>query len=169
MTGSLQRGVGVVGRPLAVRQDHHCFGCGRENPHGLNMTFYAAEDGGITSEWTPTRENEGFTGIAHGGIITTVLDEVMGWSVYHRGIWAVTGRLGVSFRRPVEIGVPTIAAARVTEEQGRKVTVMAELRRVADGLLLADADAMFIKVPEERALEWQERYVDPNAGNDSAD
>jgi acyl-coenzyme A thioesterase PaaI-like protein len=157
----------TVRRQLAVREDHYCFGCGRENPHGLKMTFFTADDGGIRSDWTPARENEGFTGIAHGGIITTVLDEVMGWAVYHCKIWAVTGKIGVSFRRPVEIGVPTVAAARITAEHGRKLTVTADLRRVSDGQLLADAEAVFIKVPEERAREWQERYIDPAAWGES--
>jgi acyl-coenzyme A thioesterase PaaI-like protein len=153
----------TVGQQLAVREDHYCFGCGRENPHGLKLTFFTADDGGIRADWTPTRENEGFSGIAHGGIITTVLDEVMGWAVYHQKIWAVTGKIGVSFRKPVEIGIPTVAAARIVAEQGRKLTITADLRRAGDGLLLADAEAVFIKVPEDRAKEWQERYIDPAA------
>jgi acyl-coenzyme A thioesterase PaaI-like protein len=156
-----------VGQQLAVREDHYCFGCGRENPHGLKLTFFTAEDGGIRADWTPKRENEGFSGIAHGGIITTVLDEVMGWAVYHQKIWAVTGKIGVSFRKPVEIGIPTVAAARIVAEQGRKLTITADLRRASDGLLLADAEAVFIKVPEERAREWQERYIDPAAWGES--
>lgn len=164
MSSASERGeADPVGRQLAVREDHYCFGCGRENPHGLKLTFFTAEDGGIRTDWTPSRENEGFTGIAHGGIITTVLDEVMGWAVYHRRLWAVTARIGVGFRKPVEIGVPTVAAARIVAEQGRKLTVTADLRRATDGLLLADAEAVFIKVPEERAREWQARYIDPAA------
>lgn len=164
MTSPLEtRATDPIGQQLALRGDHYCFGCGRENPHGLKLTFFTADDGGIKTDWTPARENEGFSGIAHGGIITTVLDEVMGWAVYHRKIWAVTGKIGVSFRKPVEIGVPTVAAARIVAEQGRKLTIKADLRRAADGLLLADAEAMFIKVPEARAREWEERYIDPAA------
>jgi acyl-coenzyme A thioesterase PaaI-like protein len=153
----------TVGSQLAVREDHYCFGCGRENPHGLKMTFFSAEDGGVWSEWTPARESEGFNGIAHGGIITTVLDEVMGWAVYHQKIWAVTGKIAVNFRKPVVIGESTRAAARIVAENGRKLQVTADLRRFSDGQLLADAEAMFIKVPEERAREWQSRYIDPAA------
>lgn len=153
-----------VGSRLAVRDDHYCFGCGKENPHGLKLTFFSAEDGGVWSAWTPSRENEGFDGIAHGGIITTVLDEVMGWAVYYQKIWAVTGKIAVNFRRPVVIGEPTRAAARIVEERGRKLIVTADLRRDSDGQLLADAEAVFIKVPEERAREWQARYIAPVDG-----
>lgn len=144
--------------PLEVRRDHYCFGCGGQNPHGLKLRFFADPDGAVWTYWTPDRENEGFTGIAHGGIITTVLDEVMGWATYHQRIWAVTGKLDVSFRKPVVIGERTRAIARVTGEHGRKLQLSAELRRDEDDLLLAGATAMFIKVPESRAAEWQERY-----------
>lgn len=152
-----------IGEELAVRQDHYCFGCGRDNPHGLKLTFFAGEAEEVWADWTPSRENEGFTGIAHGGIITTVLDEVMGWAVYHKEIWAVTGRLAVSFRKPVQIGQPTRATARITSVRGRKIELVAELCRIADGIVLAEADAVFIKVPEERAEEWQNRYIRQDA------
>lgn len=151
-----------VGRKLAVREDHYCVGCGRLNPHGLKLTFFEddARDG-IWADWTPAREQEGFAGIAHGGMITTVLDEVMGWAVSHQGIWAVTGRLNVSFRKPVEIGVPTRATAWIAADHGRKLDLVAELRRRADGVLLADATGLFVRVPDSQAAAWQERYLRP--------
>jgi acyl-coenzyme A thioesterase PaaI-like protein len=151
-----------INEQLAIRGDHHCFGCGRANPHGLKLTFYTAEDGGVWCNWTPSRVNEGYDGIAHGGIITTVLDEVMGWAVYHQKIWAVTGKIAVSFRKPVVIGEPTRAAARVVAENGRRITITADLHRASNGVLLAEAEAIFFKVSEERAREWQERYIDPS-------
>jgi acyl-coenzyme A thioesterase PaaI-like protein len=144
--------------PLEVRRDHFCFGCGGENPHGLKLRFFADPDGAVWTYWTPARENEGFTGMAHGGIITTVLDEVMGWATYYQRIWAVTGKLDVSFRRPVAIGERTRASARIVSEHGRKLQLSAELRRDHDDQLLADATAVFIKVPADRAQEWETRY-----------
>jgi acyl-coenzyme A thioesterase PaaI-like protein len=150
-----------IGQQLAVRQDHYCFGCGRDNPHGLKLTFFAGDDGEVWADWTPWREHEGFNGIAHGGIITAVLDEVMGWAVYHKRIWAVTGKIAVSFRKPVLVGEPTRATARMTEMRGRKIRLVAELRRLANDDLLAEADAVFIKVPQDRAEEWQNRYIEP--------
>jgi acyl-coenzyme A thioesterase PaaI-like protein len=150
----------LTGSPLAVRDDHYCFGCGQLNPYGLHLHFYANEDGdGVSAPWTPAREHEGFTGITHGGIITTVLDEVMGWALYQKDIWAVTGRLNVSFRKPVEIGVPTVAIARIVADSGRKLDLTAEVRRESDGLLLAEATAIFVRVNEERAAEWKDRYT----------
>ncbi len=147
-------------RQLAVRDDHYCFGCGQQNPIGLKLPFYEEGDSRrVWAPWTPLREHQGFEGIAHGGLITTVLDEVMGWVIYLRRIWAVTGTINVRFRKPVEIGVPTRAVAWVVKETGRKIDVAAELRRESDLLLLAEATAIFIRVPEDQAQAWQGRYI----------
>jgi acyl-coenzyme A thioesterase PaaI-like protein len=145
--------------PIVVRENHHCVGCGRLNPHGLKLSFFVDPDGSVWADWTPAREQEGYSGIAHGGLITTVLDEVMGWVLSYREIWAVTGRLSVNFRKPVEIGVPTRARAWILNDHGRKIDVCADLLRREDGLLLADASGVFVRVPEEVARKWQERYV----------
>ncbi len=144
---------------LAVREDHHCFGCGRLNPHGLKLTFFAEQDGSVWTVWTPSREDEGYTGIAHGGLITTVLDEVMGWVLSHKQIWAVTGRLNVSFRKPVEIGKPARARAWIVADHGRRIDVSSELRALDDDRLLADGTGVFVRVSRQVAEDWQSRYV----------
>ncbi len=150
--------------PLAGYPDHHCFGCGRQNPIGLKLSFFRnPATGELWAPWTPGKDYEGFTGMAHGGIITTVLDEVMGWVLYAQGIWAVTGKLDVSFRKPVEIGVPTMATARVGRDRGRAVEIAGEIRREHDGLVLASASAVFLRVPEAQARAWQERYTPAQA------
>jgi acyl-coenzyme A thioesterase PaaI-like protein len=68
--------------PIANSDDQTCFGCGARNPHGLHMRF--STDGervyafmkvpGTMTGWDKT---------VHGGILTTILDEVMGWSVIY--------------------------------------------------------------------------------------
>ena len=147
-------------RQLAVREDHYCFGCGQQNPIGLKLPFFEeGATGRVWAPWTPSPEHQGFEGIAHGGLITTVLDEVMGWVIYQRQLWAVTGTINVRFRKPVEIGVETRAVAWLARETGRKIDVAAELRRASDDLLLAEATAVFIRVSEEQARAWQGRYV----------
>jgi acyl-coenzyme A thioesterase PaaI-like protein len=151
-----QREVGLV---INSRDDHYCFGCGRLNPHGLRLRFTVTVDGeGVQAPFTPAREHEGFTELVHGGIISAALDEAMGWAVYVRNIWAVTGRLAVSFRRPVEVGVPTVVVGKVVSDRGRVVDTAAELRRADDGTVLASATATFVRVPEDQAEAWRQRY-----------
>ena len=147
---------------ILVRDDHYCFGCGRLNPFGLKLTFYRTADG-VLAPFTPERRHEGYTGVVHGGIVTTVLDEVMAWALYAREIWAVTGDLRVRFRRPVAVGAPTIASARITAERSRMLEVAATLREKSSDRLLAEATGTFIRVPEEQAEAWRDRYLlDPS-------
>lgn len=149
-----------LGRPWAVRTEHNCFGCGSLNPIGLHLAFYEEpEHGGVQATWVPEANHEGFNGIVHGGLISTVLDEVMGWAVTTRNLWAVTGTLSVAFRKPLQIGEETRGIGWIVSERGRKVEVRAELRRTSDGVLVAEGDAIFVKVPEETARAWQARYT----------
>jgi acyl-coenzyme A thioesterase PaaI-like protein len=152
-----------LNRQLDVREDHWCFGCGQQNPIGLKLTFFEQPDGSIYADWTPQRVHQGYEGMAHGGIITSVLDEVMGWANYVRKLWAVTGTINVRFRKPVVIGDDLRARAWVEAVTGRKVDVRAELRRRDDDLLLAEASAIFIRVSEEQAANWQGRYINDSA------
>ena len=158
-------GTETAGR-LVVPNDHNCFGCGRLNATGLRLTFYAPPDRArVWAPFTPNADHEGFQDMVHGGIITAVLDEVMGWALYARGIWAVTGKLSVAFRRPVEVGVATRATGWLVADRGRVLDVAGELRRETDAAVLAEASATFARVPEEQARAWRERYL----GNEDAE
>lgn len=151
---------GNAASSIAARDDHHCFGCGRLNPHGLHLVFNLDPTGdGVAAPFTPRAEHEGFFGVVHGGIITAVLDEAMGWAVFVRDIWAVTGKIAVTFRKPVSIGVPTVAIGRVATDRGRLLEVVAELRRTEDDVLLAEATATFVRVSENQAQAWRDRYL----------
>ncbi len=156
--------LGNAAASMLGRGDHHCFGCGRLNPHGLHLVFAPlAAENGVAATFTPRTEHEGFFEVVHGGIITAVLDEAMGWAVFVRDIWAVTGKIAVTFRKPVAVGVPTRAIGRVVADRGRLLDVAAELRRGEDDALLADATATFVRVPASQAGVWRDRYL---VGND---
>ena len=80
------------------------------------------------------------TGIAHGGIVCTILDEVMAWSLVAADNWGVTARLAVDFKRPVPVGRTIRAEGWVTEMRRRLVDHGRLDRRCRDGTLLATAD-----------------------------
>ena len=144
--------------------DHYCFGCGRLNPNGLHLHFYPLDDdSGVWAPFTPAREQEGYMGMVHGGIISTALDEAMAWALYRLDIWAVTGRMSLAFKRPVEVGVEARAIGRLIANRGRLLDVRGELVRVSDGVVLAEAEAVFARVPASQASAWRDRYQ-PTAG-----
>ncbi len=148
------------GRPIVPANAHHCFGCGELNEHGLHLHFTPDPDGnGVSALFCPASRVEGYTGVVHGGIITTVLDEVMAWSLYRHDIWAVTGELTTRYRHPIRIGEETRATGYLVRDRRRALEMRGEIRRMADNTLLADATATFIRVPEEQARAWQEWYT----------
>ncbi|MBA3378886.1 MAG: PaaI family thioesterase [Chloroflexota bacterium] len=125
----------------------------------MRLELFPDPDGyGVFTSFVPPARTEGYTGMVHGGIITTVLDEVMAWSLARHGIWAVTGQLTTRYRKPVMLGEATTARGYLLRDRGRALEMRGELRRDADDGLLADATAMFIRVPESTASEWQSRY-----------
>jgi acyl-coenzyme A thioesterase PaaI-like protein len=105
-----------------VRSDHRCFGRGDDNRIGLHLRFMADGDS-VRSWFTPNVDHQGFGGIVHGGIISTVLDEAMAWATAHAGFWAMTGDMRVRFRQPLNIGESTVVTARVSGARGRIVSV----------------------------------------------
>lgn len=153
------RAEGAVPDALAaVRADHACFGCGAENPIGLRLQF-RADQSGVCAAFVPQPEHQGFEGVVHGGIISTVLDEAMAWATAAAGVWAVTGEMRVRFRRPLNLGERTSVHARVTDHQGRVIKATAELIRAPD-TLVATASGTFVAVAAEVAAAWRDRYLD---------
>lgn len=145
--------------PIRALNDHNCFGCGSLNAGGLHLHFYAQPDGGVWAPVTPSQSFEGYGGMVHGGIISTMLDEIMAWSLYRHQIWAVTATMSTRFRKPVEVGVPVRLVGTLLEDRGRVLQVRGEVRRERDDVLLAEATATFMRVPDAQAAAWNERYL----------
>jgi acyl-coenzyme A thioesterase PaaI-like protein len=146
--------------PIRALDDHNCFGCGTLNLGGLHLHFYERSNSeGIWAPFTPSPAFEGYGGMIHGGIISTLLDEIMAWSLYHLDIWAVTATMSTRFRKPVEIGVPVRLVGRLLRDRGRVLDVAGEVRRESDDVILAEATATFMRVPVDQAAAWTERYL----------
>jgi len=98
-----------------------CFYCGTDNPIGLNLDFYCEGDN-VCSEITLSQDYEGWQGMAHGGIISGLLDEVMAWTIaYFRKTFAVTINMEVKFVRPVSIGIPLIVKGQIIDSSQEKI------------------------------------------------
>jgi uncharacterized protein (TIGR00369 family) len=136
---------------------HNCFACGTLNTHGMQLEIHI-EEGRAWTELRLDTRFEGWEGIAHGGILCTILDEVMAWSLVGADNWGVTARLAVDFKRPVPVGRTIRAEGWVTELRRRLVTTAGSIVDVADGTLLASADALYVAATPERKRELQERY-----------
>ena len=137
--------------------EHNCFACGTLNTNGLGLVLHLEHE----RSWTGVvldRRFEGWEGIAHGGIVATILDEVMAWSLVAGDNWGVTARLSVDFRRPVPIETPVRAQGWVTRARRRVVDTAARVVDESTGLELATATGVYVAAGAARKRELQERY-----------
>lgn len=150
--------------PINLVQDHNCFGCGQLNLHGLRLQLHPdTTSNGVCTTFRPDVRFEGYGGMIHGGIIATVLDEVMAWSLYRIGAWGVTADMQIRYRKPVRVDEETAARGWIVRERGRLYDLAGEIRRVSDEVVLATATATFMRVPEVQAQAWRNRYIAPEA------
>jgi acyl-coenzyme A thioesterase PaaI-like protein len=127
---------------------HHdaCYVCGPGNPAstGLRLRPYG---GGILGEVVLDDRHQGVPGLAHGGAIAALMDEVSGSVLIEAGLRFVTAQLDITYLAPVAIGHPLVLLAWLARSEGRKHTVKAELRDA--GRLLACATGLFLTVSPE--------------------
>ncbi|NKB68847.1 MAG: hypothetical protein GKR89_17415 [Candidatus Latescibacteria bacterium] len=83
--------------------DGMCFACGVRNDTGLHLHFEEVS-GDIVTRFQPEARHQGFQGIVHGGILSTLLDEVMAHVLIRAGKKAVTARMEVQFKRIARVG-----------------------------------------------------------------
>ena len=132
-----------------------CFGCGRENPIGLRAEYYQ-DDNKVYCTYTPHDEYQGYPGVVHGGILCTIIDEVLFRTALIEGSpWMVTAKMEVRFRAPVPIGKPLTATAEVVEWKRRTLEAKGEIR-LEDGTLAVEANATFVRIPESSSLRFDE-------------
>ena len=138
-------------------EPHPCFACGELNEHGLHLDLHASPDGSWT-ELTLDSAFQGWEAVAHGGIVCTILDEVMAWAVIGRGTWGVTARLSVVFRRPIPTGRRIRAEGWVVQQDRRAVRAEGRVLDPATGTVFATGESTFIAVPENQLEALKARY-----------
>lgn len=124
---------------------NRCFACGQENPHGLRLQFQTAQTGESAAEWVPGSFTEGFRGIVHGGIVSTVLDEAMSKAVAAAGWHALTAELRVRMRRHVPPERLVRVRGWINSRSTRLIKTEAAITS-AEGVELAHAWGSFLTV-----------------------
>jgi uncharacterized protein (TIGR00369 family) len=132
-----------------------CFVCGLENPIGLKMAFYEDDEGRVVAKFTPGDEHQGFPGVMHGGIVTALLDEVLGRVAIAAERWMVTGRLNMRFRRPIPLGETLTIMGEVVSWKKRTLEARGEIR-LTDGQVGAEAIGTFLEIPPEKVEGMEE-------------
>jgi acyl-coenzyme A thioesterase PaaI-like protein len=139
-----------------IQTQRTCFACGPEHPYGLGLQFQTEQQGVVSADWIPNTRWEGFRGIIHGGIVSTVLDEAMSKAVASTGTPGLTCQLEVRLRQTVAPDESVRVRAWVTERRKRRVRVESEIRDSAN-IQKAHATATFLTIGDVRRAEGMPR------------
>ena len=90
------------------------------------------------------REFQGWSEIVHGGVLATILDEIMAHAVLHYVGQAVTTSLHVTYRSPLHVGEEIKATGYVAEQKSRAALAKAEIRKRSNQELIATGESKFI-------------------------
>jgi acyl-coenzyme A thioesterase PaaI-like protein len=130
---------------MEVHFDGHCFGCGQLNADGLQLRFEPQADGTSAADYNVPERFQSWAGMAHGGIVSLMLDEAVGWAAWHGGHPGVTGRLQVSLRRPLKLGEPVRIVGHVDNVRRTLIYVSAFVENRDDHSRIADATATLME------------------------
>jgi acyl-coenzyme A thioesterase PaaI-like protein len=143
---------------LPKPQRDRCFGCGANNPLGLNMSFYCLGKT-VRSDVALSEHHMGWENIAHGGIISTILDEIMGWTVIaFERVFFVTRKIEIQYLRPVELNASLTAIGEIETDFAPKGCSTRGTLLDAQGRKLAEGRADMAYLSEKRLPVLPEHY-----------
>jgi len=134
---------------LEPNPTNKCFGCGGDNAGGMKLTFEQDNvNRKIVGRFVLGEKYQGGGGMAHGGIIATLLDEAMGKVCRFRDVRAVTAELTVEYLKPVSVAQEIIVEGHEAELKGRNLFLLGEIRN-AEGLVLARGRGRFVIIGQK--------------------
>jgi uncharacterized protein (TIGR00369 family) len=142
-----------VNNPFTQIEGYNCFGCSPKNDFGLHLEFYE-EGEEIVCEWQPKAQFQGYDNVLHGGIISTLMDEIASWYIFTKLKSAgVTYQLQTSFLSPVYTNKGKITLRAKLKEQIKRKTHIDVKLYDNEGKLCAEGDIGYLIFPEKYAKE----------------
>ena len=125
-----------------------CFACGLENPSGLRLRFCDNGKDQVFTQFMIDSQHTGYPGMAHGGIVAAILDEVAGRTLMigNPKHFFVTARMDVRFRQPLPVSVPLEATGWLLKRHASRTLAHAEISG-AEQCVLAEADILYTDLP----------------------
>jgi uncharacterized protein (TIGR00369 family) len=151
---------GPIGFVKALPHTRSCFVCGESNPSGLKLRF-ETDGRTVHTRFTPRPEHIGFKQTVHGGLIATLLDEIMVWACAvqtHR--FAFCAELNVRFQNPVRPNEEVAAIGElVANRRDRLFEARAELKD-PQGRVLATATGKYLPIDPAAVTDMATDFVD---------
>jgi uncharacterized protein (TIGR00369 family) len=136
--------------------DHNCFACGGDNPIGMRLRIEIG-DGVARTAWVAGENFVGWSDKLHGGIIATMLDEVMAWAPASFDAWAVTAEMTIRYRSPAMPGEELVAVGRVANRRRRIYDVVGEVT-APDGRTVATGSGRYLGAAPTQKADLKDQY-----------
>jgi uncharacterized protein (TIGR00369 family) len=133
-----------------IKRYSNCFVCGDKNQCGLKVDFFD-EQGVAKAQYQASSVFEGYKDVLHGGIISSLLDEVMIKAVLAKNILAVTASIEVKFKQPVRIGEKLSLEGKIIEDKGRIIFTEGKIFK-EDQSIAALGFARYVKADQKMKL-----------------
>jgi acyl-coenzyme A thioesterase PaaI-like protein len=137
-----------------------CFVCGLKNPVGLHLAFYADHNSvpkQVRAEIRIPEKYQGYPGVAHGGILAAILDELAGRAVLIDGSdedLMMTLKMELRYRLPTPTDTPLMGIGWITQRRGNRAKAHGELR-LPDGQVSVEADLVILRPPGDLDELWE--------------
>jgi acyl-coenzyme A thioesterase PaaI-like protein len=129
-----------------------CYVCGRSNPFGLRVRFRLVNDE-VQTTFVADENRCSFRGVVHGGVLSSLLDETMGWApAFHKKLFCYAAELRIRFLRPAPVMQRLTITGRMTEDRGRIWEAEGEVRG-DDGTVYARGWGKYVPMTPEQTLE----------------
>lgn len=136
-----------------------CYVCGQSHPRGLRARFFAFPNGQVQVQFNAEPTQTGYEDIVHGGVISALLDELLGWPVVlQAGRMCFTAELTVRYLKPLRVGTQYVATAGPATDRGRYWESAGALRD-GSGVLHAKAHGKFFLLSEDQTVAVVERMT----------
>ena len=122
---------------------NNCFVCGAENPIGLKVKFSIVNEVCIGS-FTPQIQHTGYDNLTHGGILFSLLDDVMANWAWLQGKKCFTAKADIRYRQELPIGTEVLLEGRCTKLRGRLAQMEGLIIRKDDQSVVAESTGSFM-------------------------
>ena len=124
----------------------NCVVCSFGNENGLHLDFDISHDGSVTATFQCDETFDGYPGILHGGVISSILDGAMGNCMFAHGQATLTIEMTTRFRHPVATGQEATVLARITDDMNPIYLLEAEI--IQEGKVKATAEGKYYNQPK---------------------
>jgi uncharacterized protein (TIGR00369 family) len=130
---------------MEFQDDNYCFACGKDNPIGLKLKFSFNGEDSTSITFIPNKEHQGWANVVHGGILSSLMDEIMARLIINNIGNVVTSRMDTRFLRPAKVGEELTITGKIEKDEAKFVKASSRIVNSA-GKCIAASTGFFAKI-----------------------